>query len=186
MAVRTCTLDELCLKLVAGGVDTVVNLAAGLDTRPYRLKLPPTLRWVEADLPGIIQYKTEKLALEKPVCRLERHIVDLSDDSMRRTFLDAMNADAKKTLVITEGLLGYLSPENVSALACELFSQSTVEWWRWTSSGQSFSPGRGNSGRNRSRKGRYSSSSRRRKERGSSSRSAGESISFALSKAKDG
>ena len=93
------------------------------------MKLPASLRWIEADLPGIIQYKTEKLALEKPVCRLERHTVDLSDDPARRTFLDSVNVEAEKTLVITEGLLGYLSPENVSALACELFNQSSFAWW---------------------------------------------------------
>src|SRR5438046_7427925 len=49
LVVRTKVIDDLVLDAVADGADLVVNLAAGLDTRPYRLKLPPTLRWVEAD-----------------------------------------------------------------------------------------------------------------------------------------
>jgi methyltransferase (TIGR00027 family) len=37
---RTVLLDEIVLRLVGEGLDTVVNLAAGLDSRPYRLPLP--------------------------------------------------------------------------------------------------------------------------------------------------
>ncbi len=33
----------------------VVNLAAGLDTRPYRMALPAALQWSEVDLPGILK-----------------------------------------------------------------------------------------------------------------------------------
>src|SRR5690242_597559 len=52
IVVRTQVLDELILKAMEeDGFDTVLNLAAGLDTRPYRLALPTTLRWVEVDLP---------------------------------------------------------------------------------------------------------------------------------------
>jgi len=35
----------------------VLNLAAGLDTRPYRLNLPPDFAWVEADLPELLAEK---------------------------------------------------------------------------------------------------------------------------------
>src|SRR2546427_542242 len=58
MIVRTAVLDELILRTIEReGVDTVLNLAAGLDTRPYRLPLPSSLRWVEADFPDVIAYK---------------------------------------------------------------------------------------------------------------------------------
>src|SRR5438034_11780974 len=44
MVVRTCVFDELIGRAVErDGVDTVVNLAAGLDTRPWRMALPPSL-----------------------------------------------------------------------------------------------------------------------------------------------
>src|SRR5579871_2710307 len=85
IVVRTVALDEMILKAVEeDGFDTVLNLAAGLDTRPYRLALPATLRWIEVDLPGMIEYKREKLKDAKCFCRLERHAVDLTDMEARR------------------------------------------------------------------------------------------------------
>src|SRR5678816_3667365 len=60
MIVRTAVFDEVILDTVARGrVTLVMNLAAGLDARAWRLSLPPTLRWVDVDLPGILDYKTE-------------------------------------------------------------------------------------------------------------------------------
>jgi hypothetical protein len=32
--------------------DMIVNLAAGLDARAYRMQLPKTLKWVDVDLPA--------------------------------------------------------------------------------------------------------------------------------------
>src|SRR5439155_992134 len=71
MIVRTAVLDELILRTIERDrVDTVLNLAAGLDARPHRLPLPSTLRWVEADFPDVIAYKQEQLEGEQPVCVL--------------------------------------------------------------------------------------------------------------------
>src|SRR5438128_12681427 len=47
---RTHAIDRYLAREIADGADLVVNLAAGLDTRPYRMALPPSLRWVEVDL----------------------------------------------------------------------------------------------------------------------------------------
>src|SRR4051794_2006583 len=51
VVIRTCIIDAYIQELLREGIDTVLNLGAGLDTRPYRLDLPSTLRWVEADYP---------------------------------------------------------------------------------------------------------------------------------------
>ena len=51
---RTYLFDQFITEQVAQGVDTVINLAAGLDARPYRLPLPAALRWVEVDLPELL------------------------------------------------------------------------------------------------------------------------------------
>lgn len=40
MIVRTVVFDEIILDRVAKGADLVVNLAAGLDVRPWRMRLP--------------------------------------------------------------------------------------------------------------------------------------------------
>src|SRR5207247_75824 len=76
---RTKLIDDLVAASLAAGCDRVLNLAAGMDTRPYRLPLPPALTWVEADLPGIVEEKERLLAGETPACTLVREKVDLAD-----------------------------------------------------------------------------------------------------------
>src|SRR6266566_1857327 len=71
MVARTFLFDELVKQHVAEGFDTIINLAAGLDTRAYRMALPTSLQWIEVDHEGILAYKKDILANEKPVCRLE-------------------------------------------------------------------------------------------------------------------
>ncbi|HEV2212148.1 MAG TPA: SAM-dependent methyltransferase [Gammaproteobacteria bacterium] len=130
IVVRTQVLDELILEAVErDGYDTVLNLAAGLDTRPYRLALPTTLRWVEADLPVMIEYKREALKDAKCFCRLERHAVDLRDAAARRALFAKVGAAADRVLVITEGLLVYLEPAEVSALAADLRQPAAFKRW---------------------------------------------------------
>ena len=41
---RTYLFDRYITRQVKGGADLVLNLAAGLDTRPYRMDLPASLR----------------------------------------------------------------------------------------------------------------------------------------------
>src|SRR4030095_2287177 len=43
VVIRTWVIDGLIQNLVDRGVDMVINLGAGLDTRPYRLNLPKAL-----------------------------------------------------------------------------------------------------------------------------------------------
>jgi methyltransferase (TIGR00027 family) len=129
LAVRTPVIDRLIHDALEVGVDIVVNLGAGLDTRPYRLDLPPQLTWIEVDFPEMIDYKATKLDGEVPRCRLERMSVDLSDDEARRKFLSELESRAGKILVITEGVIPYLSNDQVSALAHDLHSMKNVRFW---------------------------------------------------------
>ncbi len=128
--VRTCVFDELLRRSIGeGGVDTVLNLAAGLDARPWRLALPPSLRWIEVDLPGILSYKQQKLGDARPVCGLESVRLDLSDLRARRELFARVGASAKNVLVLTEGLLVYLTPEQVGELASDLHAQPSFRRW---------------------------------------------------------
>ena len=70
VVIRTMMIDDLIRQALAEGVDTIVNLGAGLDTRPYRMELPETLRWVEVDFPAVIDVKNEQLIDDRPNCRL--------------------------------------------------------------------------------------------------------------------
>lgn len=128
MVTRTRLIDDLVAAALAEGCDRVLNLAAGLDTRPYRLALPPTLTWIEADLPTMVDDKERLLAGETPRCRLSRERVDLADAAARDAFLDRATAGASKILVITEGLLPYLDDAAVRALAGAL-ARPAVRWW---------------------------------------------------------
>ena len=130
MIVRTYILDELILREIREQkIDTVLNLAAGLDARPHRLDLDRGLRWIEVDLPGMIEYKQEALKDETPKCRLERVTVDLTDAEARRRYFSDVNANSNRVLVVTEGLLAYLKPEQVISLAQDLHAQPKFERW---------------------------------------------------------
>ena len=107
----------------------VLNLAAGLDARPYRMELPATLQWVEVDFPQIIAYKSEVLAVERPNCRLERVALDLADLESRRTLFAALNERARKIAVLSEGLLIYFASEEVVSLATDLAAGGNFGDW---------------------------------------------------------
>jgi len=126
---RTVLFDQFIEEQVRGGVDLVVNLAAGLDARPYRLALPPALRWVEVDLPEILAHKEKILGGEKPVCALERVRLDLSDVSARRTLFERLGRSARRALIVSEGLLIYLAAEEVRALARDLAAPPSFRNW---------------------------------------------------------
>ena len=126
---RTYLFDRFVLRAVEAGVDLVVNLAAGLDARPYRMALPPTLRWVEVDLPEILDYKEQVLANEKPVCALERVRLDLSNVDARRGLFARLGRTSERALVISEGLLIYLMRSDVCDLGRELAEQESFLHW---------------------------------------------------------
>ncbi len=126
---RTYLFDRFVADQIQRGVDTVVNLAAGLDARPYRMALPPSLTWIEVDLPELLAYKEGVLAGERPACALERVALDLSDVEGRRALFARIDARARRTLVITEGLLIYLTPDGAGQLADDLAARGTFRDW---------------------------------------------------------
>ncbi len=92
----------------------VVNLAAGLDARPYRMALPPSLQWVEVDLPEVIDYKENVIGDEKPGCALERIRMDLADQNARRDLFDRLGHGSRKALIITEGISSICRPRRLA------------------------------------------------------------------------
>jgi methyltransferase (TIGR00027 family) len=125
---RTKLIDDLVAACLAEGCARVVNLAAGLDTRPYRLPLPASLTWIEADLPALLDEKERLLVGETPACTLTRARVDLAEGAARGAFLAGL-AGGPPTLVITEGLVQYLDADVVAALARDLAAAAPVRWW---------------------------------------------------------
>ena len=129
IVMRTCIIDEFIRSAVAEGIDTIVNLGAGLDTRPYRMELPASLRWIEADYPRVIDYKENLLANQHPHCRLERVKIDLADLAARRQLFANLDSTAHRLLVLTEGVVPYLSLEEAGMLADDLRAVEHLSYW---------------------------------------------------------
>jgi O-methyltransferase involved in polyketide biosynthesis len=121
-------MDEIVMRCVQAGAKTVLNLAAGLDARPFRLDLPRDLLWVHADMPPMVEYFQERMSREKTRCRLEYVALDLREEDARRALFEQA-AELGPVLAITEGLLIYLPETAVVPLAQELHDVARARWW---------------------------------------------------------
>jgi methyltransferase (TIGR00027 family) len=106
---RTKYFDEYFARAADAGALQVVILAAGLDSRAYRLAWPAGTTIFELDRPQVLDFKREVLGAEGAQPRAERReiAVDLRDDwpqALRDSGFDA----AKPSAWIAEGLLIYL------------------------------------------------------------------------------
>ena len=129
MILRTYLMDEIILREIKNGTDTVLNLAAGLDVRAFRMALPETLHWIDVDHPHMVEYKSDAMKAEQPVCRYEAVPLDLADVEARRGLFARVNNGARRVLVITEGLLIYLDEPSVVGLANDLHTQPRFARW---------------------------------------------------------
>ena len=128
-AVRTRYFDEFFTTATNSGIRQVVILAAGLDSRAYRLPRPHGTVIYEVDLPSVLSFKAgvfscvgvAPLASQRPVA------CDLRDDwttVLRSNGFDELQPTAWSA----EGLLMYLLPNpaddepmrNVVAVAAHL------------------------------------------------------------------
>jgi methyltransferase (TIGR00027 family) len=128
LVVRTAVLDDIILRCIRDGAKTVLNLAAGLDARPFRLDLPASLRWIHVDMPEMVAYFRANMGNETPRCELEYVAADLREEAARREVFERAAAHGP-VLVITEGLLVYLKPDEVADLARALHDQARAKWW---------------------------------------------------------
>jgi methyltransferase (TIGR00027 family) len=129
IVVRTCAIDRLITEALRTGVDTVLNLGAGLDTRPYRMDLPAHIRWIEVDFPNIVQMKTSKLLEHTPICKVERIGMNLSDRPSRNELFARCGSTSKNVLLIAEGVIPYLANEDVASLAGDLLAIPSFRYW---------------------------------------------------------
>lgn len=141
-AIRTRFFDDFLCAAVENGCSQVVMVAAGLDTRAYRLGLPPQTHVFEVDVPAILAFKDSVLlaANAEPSCHRSVVAVDLRDDwpaaLLRVEFLPS-----QPTAWLLEGILFYLEASQGdrllghisgmsapgSELALEHVNQATIE-----------------------------------------------------------
>jgi methyltransferase (TIGR00027 family) len=122
---RTRFYDEYLLAAAASGVRQVVLLAAGLDTRAYRLDWPDDIRLFELDLPPVLTFKDEVLADATPRCARVVVPADLTADwssALRAAGFD----DHAPTAWLIEGLLIYLGGDDADRLLGEVTALSAA------------------------------------------------------------
>ena len=112
LAVRTRFFDEFFTNAAAAGIEQSVILAAGLDSRAYRLNWPAGSIVYEIDQPQVVAFKTETMATlgAEPTAERRTVSIDLRDDwpaALRDSGFD----DSKPSAWSAEGLLMYLPPE---------------------------------------------------------------------------
>lgn len=127
--IRTPIIDDYILKYTDQGCKTVINLGAGLDTRPYRLALSPEIQWIEVDFPEIIALKNKKIQDQEPKCKVERIGLDLSDHAERERLFNELNHRVGPAIILTEGVIPYLTEDAVVSLANDLTKQTNFRLW---------------------------------------------------------
>jgi methyltransferase (TIGR00027 family) len=115
--IRTRFFDDYLLAATTTGCHQVVLLAAGLDTRAFRLAWPDGVRLFELDLPEVLAFKDQVLAARRARPRCQRTVVaaDLRQD-WPAALTTAGFRPAQPTAWLVEGLLIYLSAEEAAGL----------------------------------------------------------------------
>lgn len=126
IGLRTRFYDDALIAATRAGIGQVVLLGAGLDTRAYRLDIPPAVHVLEVDQKGVLDYKDKVLTRLRatPAPRRTAVAADLRDDWVS-ALLGAGLDTAQPVAWLAEGLLAYLDPDarrlllvSISNLAC--------------------------------------------------------------------
>jgi methyltransferase (TIGR00027 family) len=126
IAIRTRFYDDFLSSACAGGCRQVVLLAAGLDTRAFRLDWPDEVRVFELDLPELFVFKERVLAQEGATPRCARTVVavDLREDWPARLTASGFEQNASSAWT-AEGLYAYLSNDDAVRLLAAVGELST-------------------------------------------------------------
>jgi methyltransferase (TIGR00027 family) len=117
VVIRTRFFDDYLLGATAGGIQQVVLLAAGLDTRAFRLAWPASVRLYELDLPAVLEFK-ERILTDRdavPRCRRRSIAVDLREDFTGPLTRAGLSTDEPAAWLV-EGLLIYLTAGEAARL----------------------------------------------------------------------
>ena len=118
LVARVRFFDDFVGSSLAKGLEQLVILGAGYDTRAYRMEELKKIKVFEVDHPGTQEVKIEMI--KRIFGRLSDHIVyvpvDLTTDDLGLKLLEMGYDKSKKTLFLMEGLLYYLSPSAVDKI----------------------------------------------------------------------
>lgn len=125
-ALRTKFFDDHLLHDANAGTRQVVLLAAGLDTRAYRLPWPAETHLYEVDTSDILDFKEDVIADQQghPACARTVVEADLREDWLP-TLLTSGFKPAARTAWLAEGIMIYLSADEAARLIAAISSAST-------------------------------------------------------------
>jgi len=113
---RARYIDDVLQRSLEGGLDQVVILGAGFDTRAYRIAGMDRIRVFEVDLPGACEAKRSRL--EAVLGSVPPHVVLVGMDFDRQDLGDMLRASSfhngLRTLFIWEGVTQYITAGAVS------------------------------------------------------------------------
>lgn len=123
LVLRTRFMDDRIREAVAEGYRQVVLVAAGMDSRAFRLEWPDGVTVWELDRPELLTLKAELLGSAEPVCGRVTLGVDLAH-SWAKELLAAGFDPAAPTLWSVEGLFYYLEESAVRHILQEITALS--------------------------------------------------------------
>ena len=123
--IRTRYFDDCLLAAADAGCRQVVLVAAGLDTRAFRLDWPPGTTVYELDLPDLLEVKERVLSDTGATPTCERVVVpaDLTEDWLPALTGRGFDPDVA-TAWLVEGLLVYLTPADAEGVLATLTAAS--------------------------------------------------------------
>lgn len=131
IAIRTRFFDDFLQRVpLQHGVGQIVLVAAGLDTRAFRLTWPEQTRLFELDRPSVLEYKEQILhaARARSVCDRRVFGVDLTTP-WKETLVASGFDPQEPSCWLLEGLLFYITNEQVARLLDEVTSLAAPGSW---------------------------------------------------------
>lgn len=117
VAIRTFILDDYAKQFIEAHPQArIINIAAGLDTRFYRMD-NGQLTWIELDLPDSIAVRQQLMQ------ETERHYT-LATSALDTQWMDDLASD-QPTLFIVEGLLMYLTEDEIKGMLSAIADRFT-------------------------------------------------------------
>jgi methyltransferase (TIGR00027 family) len=122
MVLRTRYFDDWLLRLTTGqGIRQVVDLAAGLDTRAFRMAWPEATRLFELDRPAVLRHKATILGAGGATPRCDRIVIEEDLAGEWAGPLLAAGFDGRRPAVwLLEGILFYLPGEAITRVLDEV------------------------------------------------------------------
>lgn len=119
LAIRTKLFDDFFREEMSR-ISQVVLLAAGMDTRAYRLSWPEKTRLYELDFSGILEYKEKIIGRIAPNCQRVAIAADLTQPWTHLLLEQGYQRD-RPSIWLLEGLLMYLKPAQCDRLMQDIF-----------------------------------------------------------------